>query len=343
MTETSRPTNVSSSGPFAHTVLGPVPVRELGVVLARESLLSIVPGAEFASEVNIEPGRIFEQLRDVLTEFRRAGGGTIVDCGGLFQGRDPVLYGLLSKTTGVHIVASTGLGPEKMVGWYFRNPYAVINPPREFTVEEIASLFAREVTEGMVVPRIERRGPAGVVCTAASHTGITQFETKLYRASAHAALDTGVPVSLAWGSDPLAEIELLLQEGLPANRVLVSGLDTSEALERGWAKALARRGVMVGLDHVGASPHEGWMSEMQRVRHVLQLFEAGLGEQIVVSSQSVGCAYGYTPPRTGFGHVLDIFVPLLLRSGGSDDHVRSLLEDNPQRFLSVTTGRSSRT
>ena len=46
-----------------------------------------------------------------------------------------------------------------MLGGYFLTPQT--NPPTPWPAEKFADLFAREVTEGMVVPRVERRGAAG--------------------------------------------------------------------------------------------------------------------------------------------------------------------------------------
>ena len=107
---------------------------------------------------------IFETLAQKLTDFREQGGGTIVDSTGMFHGRDVPLYEALSRSTGVHIVASTGMGPEEMLGGYFLTPQT--NPPTPWPAEKFADLFTREVTEGMVVPRVERRGAAGLVVTA---------------------------------------------------------------------------------------------------------------------------------------------------------------------------------
>ncbi|WP_456061447.1 phosphotriesterase family protein, partial [Alteribacillus persepolensis] len=102
-----------------HTVLGPVAAEELGVVLPHEALLSMVPGAEIAPEIDTDESKQFETLRRVLIEYRRLGGKTIVDRGGMFKGRNVLLYRALSRETGVHLVASTGLGPASMVGSYF--------------------------------------------------------------------------------------------------------------------------------------------------------------------------------------------------------------------------------
>ncbi|XVV33296.1 hypothetical protein ACQPXT_03110 [Streptomyces sp. CA-100214] len=105
-----------------NTVLGPVPAEELGVVSVHGALLSVVPGAEYAFDVTLDRAEIFETLAARLKDFRAHGGGTVVDSTGMFHGRDVRLYEALARTTGVHIVASTGQGPEEMLGGYFLTP-----------------------------------------------------------------------------------------------------------------------------------------------------------------------------------------------------------------------------
>ena len=54
--------------PVVRTVLGPVPAAELGVVLIHETLLSVVPGAEYAPEIHMDKSEIFDVLKRKLTE-----------------------------------------------------------------------------------------------------------------------------------------------------------------------------------------------------------------------------------------------------------------------------------
>ena len=191
------------------TVLGPVPTQELGVVLIHESLLSVYPGAEYAPEINMDKSEIFEILKRKLTDYRRLGGKTIVDRSGMFHGRDVKLYQTLSKTTGVHIIASTGLGPEPMLSGYFTTPQK--NPPTPWSAEQFAGLFTKEVTEGIVVPRVERSSSAGLVTSIASQSGITEEETSLFRGAAQTALATGVPVSVQYGADAVKDLEIIIR------------------------------------------------------------------------------------------------------------------------------------
>jgi phosphotriesterase-related protein len=323
------------SSDVVRTVLGLVPADELGVVLIHESLLSVVPGAEYAPEINMDKSEIFEVLKRKLTEFRRNGGKTIVDRSGMFHGRDVKLYETLSKTTGVHIVASTGLGPEPMLSGYFVTPQK--NPPTPWSAEQFADLFAKEVTEGIVVPRIERSGLAGLVTSIASQSGITEKETNLFRGSALAAKRTGVPVSVQYGEDAINDLDILLGEGIEANRVIIGGLDRLDAVRRGEAFAVARRGSYVSFDHVGWTTNEGYVNDEQRALLIAELFNEGIGNRVLVSTNAVGVAKGYEAIDISYDYLLTTFVPLLKKAGVTDEQVRVLLEENPQRVLTVNT------
>ncbi|UGS36674.1 phosphotriesterase family protein [Capillimicrobium parvum] len=318
-----------------NTVLGPVAADELGVVAVHEALLSVIPGAEHAYDVTIDRAAIFERLAGKLDEFRRHGGGTIVDSTGMFHGRDVRLYEALSRSTGVHIVASTGMGPEEMLGGYFLTPQT--NPPTPWSAEMFADLFAREVTEGMVVPRVERRGGAGLVATAADRAGMTATEESLFRGAAQAALATGVPVSIRYGADAVRELDIVLGERLPAGRVVVGGLDRTDAAGSGAPLDVARRGAFVALDHVGRDDDGAYLTDRDRAALVAELVDAGHADRILLSSSAIGAAKGQPDDALPYSHVLSGFVPLLMSHGLGDADVRRLLVDNPRELLSTVS------
>ncbi|MBS1698533.1 MAG: phosphotriesterase, partial [Actinobacteria bacterium] len=178
-----------------NTVLGPIGADELGVVAVHEALLSVVPGAQYAYDIEIDRAEIFEILQRRIAAFRAAGGGTIVDRTGMFHGRDLPLYEALARATGVHIIASTGMGPEENLGGYFLTPQT--NPPTPWPAERFAELFAAEAAEGMVLPRVERRAAAGLIVTTQTATGATPTDDSLLRGAARAAVQTGVALSFS--------------------------------------------------------------------------------------------------------------------------------------------------
>ncbi|MFF4795306.1 phosphotriesterase [Streptomyces sp. NPDC001276] len=315
-----------------NTVLGPVPAAELGVVSVHEALLSVVPGAEHAFDITIDRAEIFETLAAKLKDFRAHGGGTIVDSTGMFHGRDVRLYETLARTTGVHIVASTGQGPEELLGGYFLTPQT--NPPTPWPAEKFADLFTKEVTEGMVVPRVERRGAAGLVATTATREGMTATDESLFRGAARTALSTGVAVSIRYGSDALHDLDVVLDEKLAADRVVVGGLDRKDAVAAGAPLEVARRGAYVALDHVGVEDGEH-VTDAERAVLVADLVKAGFADRILLSSSATGVAKGHSGNDLPYSHVLTTFVPLLKTQGLSDEDARRILVENPRDLLSV--------
>jgi phosphotriesterase-related protein len=316
---------------IVNTVLGPVPADELGVVAVHEALLSVLPGAQYAPDISMDRAEIFEALAAKLNEFREHGGKSIVDSTGMFHGRDLKLYEALSRSTGVHVVASTGLGPEEELGGYFLTPQT--NPPTPWPAEKFAELFAKEVTEGMVVPRVERRAAAGIVATIADRAGMTPTEESLFRGSARAARNTGVPVSIRFGADVLHDLDIVLDEQIGADRVLVGDLDRRDA--KGCAVEVAGRGVFVGIDHVGLNDHADYVTDQERADLVLELVKAGHADKIILSGNSIGVAKGLPEYNLPFSHVLTTFVPFLKSYGLSEEDARRILVDNPRNLLTV--------
>ncbi len=315
------------------TVLGLVSPDDLGVVAVHEALLSVVPGAEYAFDITLDRAEIFEVLAGRLRDYRSAGGGTIVDATGMFHGRDLRLYEALSRATGVHIVASTGMGPEEMLGGYFLTPQT--NPPTPWPAEKFAALFGQEITDGMVVPRLERRAPAGLVVTATDDRGRTATEESLLRGAARAALDGGAAVSLRSGQDPLGDLGVVLKEGLAADRVVVGDLDRTGAVAAGAPAEIARRGAFVALDHVGRTRDARYLDDAGRADLVVELIRAGLGHRILLSCNAIGVAKGHQADDLPYSHLLTRFVPTLESRGVTPDDVRRLLVDNPRRLLTT--------
>ena len=324
-TETVKRTTVA-------TVLGPVAAEELGVVAVHEALLSVLPGAQYAYDITLDRAAIFEVLAARLADFRSAGGGTIVDSTGMFHGRDVPLLEALSRASGVHIVASTGMGPEAMLGGYFLTPQT--NPPTPWPADRFADLFGAEISEGMVVPRVERRGGAGLVTTTVTAGGMTATDESLLRGAGRAALATGVPVSFRFGADAIGELAVLLDEQLPAARVLVGGLDRRDAVAAGAPAAVAAAGAYVGIDHVGAQTDDH-LDDAARVALITELIDAGHVERILLSSNAVGYAAGHVAGELSYGHVLRSFVPLLREGGVAERDIAQIVSANPRDLLGV--------
>jgi phosphotriesterase-related protein len=231
------------------------------------------------------------------------------------------------------------MGPEEMLGGYFLTPQT--NPPTPWPAEKFAALFTKEVTEGMVVPRIERRGAAGLVVTAATRAGMTPTDESLFRGAARTALATGVPLSIRFGADALHDLGVVLDEGVAAGRVVVGGLDRRDAAEAGAPLEVARRGAFVGLDHVGLDDDVDYLTDDERAELVLDLVSEGHADRILLSSAAIGVAKGHAGSDVAFDHVLTALVPLLKTRGLSDEDTRRILVDNPRDLLAPSISKAA--
>lgn len=313
-----------------NTVLGPVDADSLGVVASHDALLSIYPGAQYAFDVSINRAEIFSTLKHKIERFKAVGGGTIVDSTGMFHGRDVYLYEALQESTGVNIVASTGQGPEALLGGYFLTPQT--NPPTPWPAEKFAELFAAEVAEGMVVPRIERRAGAGLITTAGTRSGLTPTDQSLFMGAARAAKTTGAAMSFRFGADPIAELQLVLDEGIEGTQVRVSGIDadlTHHTLEHvhATAQAIARAGAFIGIDNVGTTGDD------YRIRLIRALIDDGLTDRILIASGSTGVALAHEDNGVSFTHIIDNFAPALRDAGISEADIQTLTTTNPATWL----------
>jgi phosphotriesterase-related protein len=318
--------------PSVNTVLGPVDADDLGVTLVRESLLNVMPGAQYGYDIHIDRAEVFEAVAAKLSDFKANGGGTIVDATGMFQGRDLPLYESLSRATGVHIVASTGQGPEAMLGGYFLTPQT--NPPTPWPADRFAELFTSEVTEGMVVPRFERRSAAGLVATAVTNHGMTPTDESLVRGAARSGLATGLAVMIRCGADAVAELDIALSEGIPANQVVIADLDRNDAVRAGWSAEVARRGAWVAIDHAGSTDPQ-YVSDAERVALIATLVNDGHANRVLISSSATGVSFGEPGNDMAFSTVLTDFVPLLRAAGLSEAVIEQILTTNPATLLSV--------
>ena len=316
-----------------NTVLGPVDAQKLGVTLVSESLMYVLPGAQYAYDIKIDRAEVFDAIAAKLADFKAAGGGTIVDATGMFQGRDLRLYEALSRATGVHIVASTGQGPEAMLGGYFLTPQT--NPPTPWPAQKFAELFGREVNEGMVIPRLERRAPAGMVATAVTVSGLTPTDGSLVRGAARAGATYGVPVLIRCGSDAPAEMQLAIEETLRPQRIVMGDMDRRDAVAKGWPTAIALTGARLGIDHIGSTDPR-YLNDSERVALIGELINAGFADRIIMSSSATGVAFGETGNNLAYSDVLTKFVPMLLAAGVSKGQIEQILITNTAQLLSVS-------
>lgn len=356
---------------FAITATGEVPADELGIVMMHEhilhddvevpGLLDPLPGDEGAwlrdAPVTIEVlGKLWryplanrenvqftrrDGIAEELAMLRAAGGRTAVETSTVGLNPDPEGVAEISRTSGVHIIMGCGYFVDALIPDWFDGS----------SVDEIAEGLIRDITEG-VGGSIVRAGIIGEVGVSPE---LTAREEKSLRASAIAALETGVsvsvhlPHSVAPGSTPgettepgFKALNVLTGEGLAPERVICGHMD--EASNVDYAARLIAEGCVVGYDTFGTEWYwDNWKTwepqDSARVADVAELCRRGLHESIVLSQDVVFKRHLHRFGGLGYDHLLVSIVPMLRDAGVSQEQLDTMLIDTPRRLLTVESSR----
>ena len=344
------------------TVCGPVAAAELGVVLPHEHVLTDTTVCYWQEQVEgagLEPVEITKlgllrrnlfALRDNLVlddhdlavaeldEFRRLGGGTVVDLTLADIGRDPLALREIAKRSRVQIVMGCGHYI------HLAHPAALDSEP----VEAIAERLTKELVNGVGDTGVR----PGIIGEIGTWHPLHPNEEKVLRAAARAQRATGVALTIhlhVAARDGHHVLTILEEEGVDPSRVVLGHVDIAfghldtdidEVLD--YHRTLAARGAYIEYDTCGAevyAPGGGdvppfWTAlDLTRARAIARLFDEGLGDRILIShdvfTKSQLLRYG----GFGYAHILRDFQYRLREVGLGDQEVEQLLRENPKRML----------
>ena len=268
-----------------------------------------------------------DRMIDVVKAAREDGISCIVDGGHADQGRSMEALRRIANSTDMHIVASGGY-------WTQRTYPPEISSQTE---EQIADELVREAD-------MERFGALGEI----GQTGdaMTPDERKVFRAIAQAHLRTGLPVFTHTphaGSQKAAleQLTLLESEGVDPQKFCIGHMsDIKDDPRAETHKAVAQRGAFVGLD---SATLERFNPDAVRVKMVLELLDAGYGDNVLLSSDYNGDEELFGKPEgtprsvngspPGYARTLTVFVPMLRDAGVNEETIQQITVDNPRRFL----------
>ncbi len=319
------------TGPtVVRTVLGDLPADRLGRVDYHEHLFQVSP---------LLPG---EELDDEQASGAEAAGlagsgfASMVDATPTGLGRRPEAAARISRTTGLHVVATTGAHREPHYGaghWLL-----------ELGETELADRFSADVLDGAPVGdgpvrSAPARTPAGdavragVVKAGVGYWSITAFERRVLAAAAACHHRTGVPlmVHLEDGSAALEVLAALGRHGVAASAVALAHVDRNP--DPGLHAELAAAGAYLGYD--GFARTRRWPDSVL-LDCLLQVAAAGgirrllLGGDVARRTRYRG--YGGMP---GLAYLGERVVPRLERAG-STELVDAVLVQNPARWLGTS-------
>jgi phosphotriesterase-related protein len=305
----------TAPGTVFRTVLGDIASSGVGPVLFHEHLISDASGWNADPDLRcVDADLVAGELRTAAAD----GVGLVVDATPIDFGRNIAALADVSRRSGVHVVAGTGLYRE------------ISYPPwlDSCTDEQLVQRFIDDVRIGIDGGAVR----AGVIGEVGSSPSITPRERRVLGAAAQAQLATGAAIltHTQEGRGALEQLDLLLALGIDPVRVVVGHLDCAGNPE--LALEVARRGANVGYDRIGLAQY---VSDAARASEVVHLIDAGYAAQVLLSGDQARPSQYRANGGAGFGKVLTHFVPLLRSFGVVEDTIELITVHNPRRILAL--------
>ncbi|MFH8659146.1 phosphotriesterase [Streptomyces afghaniensis] len=294
------------------TVLGDVPPAALGVCDAHDHLFfgsPRLPGQEL---------RGVAAARAELVAFREQGGGAVVQWTPYGLGRRAADLPPLSRETGVHVVAATGL---HQAVHYDEGTLRGLR-------HRLAGVFVSELTEGIGTSGVR----AGLVKVAGGFHALDAHArwTMTAAAEAHHATGVTITVHLELGTGALDVLDLLCGElGVPPHRVVLGHLNRSPDLV--LHRQAAESGCYLAFDGPSHAHHA---TDWRMPDAVRALADAGFGDRLLLGADTTTAAARSVCGGPGMPYLLRRVRPRLVHAVG-EDLVGRILTENPGRAFAV--------
>jgi phosphotriesterase-related protein len=307
------------------TVLGPISPLQLGVTDAHDHLFLRSPAL---------PGQDFDDVDKAAQEVSGAARGglqAIVEVTPIGLGRRPAKLRAVAEATGVHVVGATGYHRDA----HYEEGHWVLGAPVELLAERILA----ELQQGMHPDDWLTEAPldsarAGVIKAGASYQRISPLEERRLIAAAMGSRATGAPILVHTeiGTSGHETVDLLMREGVKADRIILAHLDRNADLE--LHRQIADRGVWLEYDTPGRIKYR---PDSQLLDLIAGMAETGHHSAVMLGldlgRRDYFRAYGGGP---GLTYLMGNFVPRLRHRIG-DDAVHQLLVDSPARAFAMAT------
>ncbi|MGK5683520.1 hypothetical protein [Actinoplanes sp. URMC 104] len=287
----------------ARTVLGDVDPADLGVCDAHDHLFlrtPRLPGAELDDPA---------AAASTLGAFAAAGGGSLIQWTPYGLGRHAAGLAGLSRATGVHVVAATGL---HQAVHYAPEVLAAVLPRLE-------DLFVAEVTDSIVGTGVR----AGLIKVAASPAGLDAHSRRVFAAAATAHHATGAPIGvhLEPGTPVTDVLAALCGRGRVDPRHVVLG-HLERYADPAAVRAALDAGTFLALDGPSAR-HPEASARLPRV--LAAVIDGDGGDRLLLGADTTATGTG-----PGAAHLLTTLRPMLHARFGAEC-ADAVFVTNPRR------------
>ncbi|WP_371552092.1 phosphotriesterase [Streptomyces sp. NBC_00554] len=297
---------------MVRTVLGDTLPEDLGVCDAHDHLFLSSPllsGQELDDT---------SAVRAELTAFREAGGGSVAQWTPYGMGRRAADLPLLSRDTGVHVIAATGL-------------HQAAHYAPELLTElrgRLAEVFVSELTSGIGASGVR----AGLIKVAGGFHALDAHARWTMAAAAEAHHATGAPIGvhLELGTGALDVLDLLCGElDVPPHRVILGHLNRSPDFVT--QRQAAESGAYLAFDGPSRANHA---TDWRMPDAVHALADAGHGDRLLLGGDTTTAAARSANGGPGMPYLLRRVRPRLELALG-EGLVEQMLTANPGRAFAV--------
>jgi predicted metal-dependent phosphotriesterase family hydrolase len=309
---------------LVRTVLGDIDPTGLGITYSHEHLV-IGP----SHTVDEHPDFLLVDVDRAVQELASAqalGLRSVVDAMPIGAGRDVNLLAEVSRRSGVHLVAPTGI--------HHARHYPARHWSESVTADELGELFIADITEG--IDALDYSGPvirrtafrAGVIKIAGSEGGPSSRDARVFEAAAIAHARTGCPVLTHCenGTGALEQVAMLGRFGVTPPHIVLSHVD--KVTDRGYQREILATGAFAEYDQSfrwkdarnGTLDALAWAAEDGTLANVLLGMDA--------ARQGYWTAYGGSP---GMTWLLGSFSSHMHEHGLGDAELHQLFVAGPAR------------
>jgi phosphotriesterase-related protein len=314
--------------PQIETVSGPVDDGDLGLTLAHEHLRTTCENVQTQFPHLYDDDHAYNRAVEEVRRAQERGVKTIIDPACMDIGRDVHLAQRVVQETGVQLVMATGIYGLRytFVPPYFQNR----EPPA------MVDAFVHDIETGMQGTDVK----AAFLKCAVDEPGVTEDVEKILRAIAQASKRTGRPIMAH--SHPatrrgLEIMDVFDDEGVDAKKVQIAHTGDTDDLD--YIEELLSRGPWIGMDRYGL---DIILPTDKRNETVIELAKRGHAGRMMLSQDACATIDWFPPemikemvPNWHFTFLWEGVLPALSDGGVSDDHIDTMMRENPRAWLTA--------
>jgi phosphotriesterase-related protein len=299
--------------PKLFTTLGAKRKEEVGLILAHEHVFTDLRTPNEPGYGQGEAADVIQLMKPELEKVRQVGVSVVVECTPEGVGRRVDILKAVSEAANFPLVVPTGI---------YREPW-VPQWAYEASEDRLYEWLLKDLSEQIGETGVK----AGFIKLSAGDSGITETETKIFRAAVRAAKESGAVIGSHTIHTPVVRDQLAIIEQLGHTPERFIWIHAQEGRNLGENIEIARRGAWIELDGIGEGNTSFYLERIQG------LLDAGLGDQVLLSHDRGW----YDPAKPGGGtpmpmtYICEGFLPKLRQAGVDEVTIKKLTEDNPFR------------